>query len=264
MLGGIRRRLTFANVVSVIALFCALGGGAYAAVKLPNNSVGTKQLRNRAVSNAKLGSNAVTGAKVKNGSLTGADIKLSSLSKVPSAASADNAAHATNADNTAHATNADHAANADHATNADNIAAPEPVHLVGAPGQPDFLSGSSNVPDSTSPTPVKFEKAGFYKDREGTVHLTGFITTGTNGLLFALPQGYRPAPGTALAAAGYCDNCSEPVSGGGGGSVDSFATTIAIVGAGGVAGLPDGAVDASRAPAGSDISLDGITFRATD
>ena len=37
MLAGIRSRLTFANMVSVIALFIALGAGAYAAGLAPNS-----------------------------------------------------------------------------------------------------------------------------------------------------------------------------------------------------------------------------------
>jgi hypothetical protein len=44
-MGKLRGRLTFANVVSVIALFVALGGTSYAVFKLPKNSVGAKQLR---------------------------------------------------------------------------------------------------------------------------------------------------------------------------------------------------------------------------
>jgi hypothetical protein len=48
--------LTYANVVATVALFVALGGGAYAALRLPRNSVGTAQLKN----------NAVTPRKVKN------------------------------------------------------------------------------------------------------------------------------------------------------------------------------------------------------
>ena len=71
-------------IVACIALFVALGGTSYAAVKLPANSVGTAQLKN----------GAVTGAKVKDGSLTGADIDASSLGTVPSATHADNATHA--------------------------------------------------------------------------------------------------------------------------------------------------------------------------
>jgi hypothetical protein len=42
------------HAVGYLALFLALSGGAYAAVKLPANSVGTKQLKNKAVTPAKL------------------------------------------------------------------------------------------------------------------------------------------------------------------------------------------------------------------
>jgi hypothetical protein len=45
-----------ANVVAYVALFVALGGTSYAAVTLPANSVGTRQLRNHAVTPAKLSS----------------------------------------------------------------------------------------------------------------------------------------------------------------------------------------------------------------
>ena len=38
-------RASFANVMSCLALFVALGGASYAAVSLPNNSVGAKQNR---------------------------------------------------------------------------------------------------------------------------------------------------------------------------------------------------------------------------
>jgi hypothetical protein len=48
------KRLTFANVVACLALFVALGGTGYAALKLPKNSVGAKQLRKGAVTPAKL------------------------------------------------------------------------------------------------------------------------------------------------------------------------------------------------------------------
>jgi hypothetical protein len=40
------RHLTYANVVATLALFIALGGGAYAAIKLPKNSVTTIQVKN--------------------------------------------------------------------------------------------------------------------------------------------------------------------------------------------------------------------------
>jgi hypothetical protein len=105
--------------LALLALFIALGGVSYAAVKLPANSVGTSQLKN----------NAVLGSKVKDASLTGADINAATLGKVPAAANADhatsadsstNSGHATSADSATNATNAGNATNADNATNATN------------------------------------------------------------------------------------------------------------------------------------------------
>ena len=48
-------RLTYANVISTVALFVALGGASYAASSLAPGSVGTRQLRNGAVTPPKLG-----------------------------------------------------------------------------------------------------------------------------------------------------------------------------------------------------------------
>jgi hypothetical protein len=50
----IPRHLSYANVVASLALFLALGGVGYAAIKLPKNSVGTKQLKNGAVTGKKI------------------------------------------------------------------------------------------------------------------------------------------------------------------------------------------------------------------
>lgn len=47
-------RLTYANVMATVAVFIALGGVGYAAIKLPKNSVGTKQLKKGAVTPAKI------------------------------------------------------------------------------------------------------------------------------------------------------------------------------------------------------------------
>lgn len=58
-----------ANVIGYLALFVALSGSAYAAVHLPRNSVGTRQLRN----------GAVTGKKVARNTLTASNINLSTL-----------------------------------------------------------------------------------------------------------------------------------------------------------------------------------------
>lgn len=67
----IRKRLTYANVVSSLALFLVLGGAtAFAAAQLGKNTVGSKQLKNNAVTAAKIKNGAVTGAKIKNGAVT--------------------------------------------------------------------------------------------------------------------------------------------------------------------------------------------------
>jgi len=94
----VRKRLTYANVMSSIAVFLVIGGAsALAATHLGKNSVGTKQLKNNAVTTAKIKKNAVTGAKVKDGSLTGADINLGTVGTVPSASHASSADSAGNA-----------------------------------------------------------------------------------------------------------------------------------------------------------------------
>jgi hypothetical protein len=64
-----RPKLTYANVMATIAVFIAVGGVSYAALKLPKNSVGVNQLKNNAVTTAKIKKNAVTAGKIKNGSI---------------------------------------------------------------------------------------------------------------------------------------------------------------------------------------------------
>lgn len=93
------RRLTPspAMVVACIALIVALGGTSYAAIKLPKNSVGTRQLKNNAVTGVKVKANAIASPKVANNSLTGADLNEATLGTVPSATNATNAASAANA-----------------------------------------------------------------------------------------------------------------------------------------------------------------------
>ena len=52
----------YANVTATMALIVALGGTSYAAIALPANSVGSRQLKRDAVTNSKLDSGAVTSA----------------------------------------------------------------------------------------------------------------------------------------------------------------------------------------------------------
>lgn len=80
----IKKRLTYANVMSSIAVFLVLGGAtAIAAGQLGKNSVGSKQLKKNAVTTAKIKNGAVTGAKVKPGSLTAANFAAGQLPAGP-------------------------------------------------------------------------------------------------------------------------------------------------------------------------------------
>ncbi len=95
----IRKRITYANVMSSIAVFLVLGGAtAYAATKIGSNqikgnSITTGKIKKEAVSTAKIKKNAITTAKIKNLAVTGPKINVTNLAKVPSATNADNAAN---------------------------------------------------------------------------------------------------------------------------------------------------------------------------
>jgi hypothetical protein len=84
LLKQIRKRLTYANVMSSIAVFLVLGGAtAIAAGQLGKNSVGPKQLKKNAVTSAKIKNNAVTGAKIKPGSLKASSFAAGQLPAGP-------------------------------------------------------------------------------------------------------------------------------------------------------------------------------------
>lgn len=184
-----------AMVVALIALFVAMGGTGYAALKLSANSVGTRQLKKGAVTTSKLHRGAVTGSQVASNSLTGAQINASTLGTVPNAA---NAAHATNSEqlgglgsglyqlscpggkavqilgsasesctdtvanatNATNASNAANATNASHATNSDQLgASPASAYLKGTDSiTTGDLGGTYSAPtlNTGSVVPSKF------------------------------------------------------------------------------------------------------------
>jgi hypothetical protein len=49
MMHQLKGRLTYSNVMATVAVFVALGGTSYAAIKLPKNSVGSTQIKSSAV-----------------------------------------------------------------------------------------------------------------------------------------------------------------------------------------------------------------------
>lgn len=165
----IRKRLTYANVMSSIAVFLVIGGAsALAASQLAKNSVGTKQLKKNAVTKAKIKNNAITTAKIKKDAVTGAKVKESTLATVPSA------------------------------NVANGLAPLEATHLVGAPGEPGFENGYFNFPGEGG---ISFNPVGFYKDHEGIVHLQGIAKAPPSAplpIVFTLPPGFRPASGKLI------------------------------------------------------------------
>jgi hypothetical protein len=81
MLRKLTTRISPASCLAMVALFVALGGGAYAAA----GQIGTPDIKNGAVTKVKIKKEAVTGPKIKNDAVTGAKVKESSLATVPDA-----------------------------------------------------------------------------------------------------------------------------------------------------------------------------------
>ena len=221
MLASLRRRSSYANVMATIAVFIALGGSSYAVGQISGS-----QIKNRSIGGKKLKRNTVAGTAVKE----------SSLGTVPSA----NTARAADT-----AARADTAALADRALVAANITAPEGFHEIGAPGEPAFIPPCAQYSGNPS-----LQSVGFYKDREGVVHLRGaYSCTSAGEIAFNLPRGYRPASGKAHTQAIACF---------GGGNCSASHTTLAQVLGTGFAPGADGGVIADATIA----ILDGISFRA--
>jgi hypothetical protein len=181
---GLRKHLTYSNVVGTLALFLVLSGAtAFAAAQLGKNSVGTKQLKKNAVTAAKIKNGAITTSKIKGDAVTGAQVNESTLGTVPSA----------NTANTASTANLAGTANL-----ANSLSPLEATHLVGAPGEPGFENGAHNIPTTGA---IALLPVGFYKDHEGIVHLQGVAEVGKSvagvPTVFTLPPGFRPAAGKA-------------------------------------------------------------------
>jgi hypothetical protein len=192
----VRAKLTYSNVVSTLCLFLLLGGAAYAGLRLPKNSVGTRQLKNGAVTNPKLAANAVTGDKLAPGA-----VNPSTLGTVP------NASHAANSDEAMHAANSDQLGGLPATAfvrPSDPITAGDLNGTYGAPAikSPEpFQAGPfgnctpEDAWDNYNSAPGNNSTLGFYRDPFGRVYLRGTIkcpTTPSPSVITLLPPGYRP------------------------------------------------------------------------
>lgn len=159
-----------ALVISLVALFVALGGTTYAATSLPKNSVGTEQLKK----------NAVTGAKISNGAVTASKIHMTGLT-VPHALFADFATNAENAYSAANAASATHASNADSATNAANLGGFPASSYLRNSGNTYVQLGHANWAPLSSTDPIDVTRA--LDAQELTASGTGSFSFRLDGLM---------------------------------------------------------------------------------
>jgi hypothetical protein len=83
MLGRFRSQLTYANVMATLAVFIALGGGAYA-ISLGKNSVRSKQIARDAVRSSEIKEGAVGSAEIGDGQMTLDDLAVALRLRCPS------------------------------------------------------------------------------------------------------------------------------------------------------------------------------------
>lgn len=188
MLARARNRLSYANVMATIAVFLALGGGAYAAA-----TVGSRQVVNNSLKTADLQDNAavksadVVDDTVAGGGLSGRDVKEGTLGPVPRAQAAQTAANADRLDGKS---------SADFASSN-----PGAWKEVGGPGAPpfNFFEQASCRWGNIS---AEWNSVAFRRDPFGVVRLKGRAAateeegepcTMVDDRIFQLPAGYRPA-----------------------------------------------------------------------
>ncbi len=159
----VMERLTFANVMSVVAVFIAIGGGAYAA-GLAKDSVKSKQIAANAVKQSELAGNAVTADKIADGSVTtaeiannavnGAKVNEGSLGQVPLAAVAAKATNTLGAIVNANGTLSSEAQSGTTSTRNGLKPATTPSGSAGT-WRTARLSLRSATTSATSPTPAR-------------------------------------------------------------------------------------------------------------
>jgi hypothetical protein len=93
MIHTLRRHLSYANVMSTLAVFIALGGSSYAVTQISSRQIANNSIRGEDVRN-----HSLTERDIKPNTLTGRSIKESRLGRVPRAQDADRLGGLTAAD----------------------------------------------------------------------------------------------------------------------------------------------------------------------
>jgi hypothetical protein len=189
MLTRFRKDPLIGNVLGLVALFIALGAGAYAAGLAPN-SVKSKHIVNGQVKTQDIGEDAIKSTLVPNEELIGADIDEATLGTVP------NATNATNADD------------ADDANLLDGKDSSQ-FQEVGSEGWTnlDLNDAAGDFACHWVSFAGGFADPSYFRDRDGVVHLRGLAKAvdGTGNAcgtipgfdenivaVGGLPDGYRP------------------------------------------------------------------------
>ncbi|HYJ21522.1 MAG TPA: hypothetical protein VEW07_05815 [Solirubrobacterales bacterium] len=180
------KRPSPALVISILALFIALGGTSYAVTQLPKNSVGTAQLKK----------NAVTGAKVKDGSLSGADVDVATLGTVPAASSSNRANSAQTADRAASAGAADTAGTANSAATAGSA--------LTADRAGSAATADKAISADTAKTADKATSADSATNATNAANATNAQTLGGKTAAELIQESKLRCPATMKLAAGVC------------------------------------------------------------
>jgi hypothetical protein len=208
--------ITYANVMATIAVFVALGGGAYAATQLPKNSVGTGQLKAAAVTPAKLSAaskEALTGAPGPAGPQgergaagpagePGAVGRQGPMGEVGPAGSPDTPQQVL-----------------EKVKQVDGEGSGLDAELLDGLGASDFARAEGAVfhqplpSDNCENAPPSYwsGRLGYYRDQSGFVHLEGlaFLCGEEEDEIFTLPPGYRPF--YPVQEIGFLNNAPRPI-----------------------------------------------------
>jgi hypothetical protein len=174
--------------MATLAVFIALGGGAYAASKLPNNSVGTAQIKNQAVTPLKISASAIALFKGQQGANGVVGARGAEGQQGAQGAQGTQGLQGTPGSN---ATIDGFAAGGD---------------LSGTYPNPSIAAGAITRTNVRAPTfqfdeiwnsaggwGVRSVGLGYFVDLQGVCHLRGFGGGGTSGTVaFTLPSTCRP------------------------------------------------------------------------